>query len=177
MSMSLNSILQSLKTPVPSASGYITNGLGARQVHDVFFTDQLGAAVRGRMEFTFGRWKATTAVSGAPVAVTYDATYGHFCFTTVYAAALVTSFGGITVTAVSHAAGTFGWVQTGGMNAVTIANTGAIAAGARFEHNGSGVTVKTLASAVNTFGFLQGVASAGDGTIPVGAAILDRGRW
>lgn len=172
-----NSVWNELAKVVSTTEYNKLPGLGAKYVRDWYFTDAAGNVRKAQVTFTFGRFMATVAAAGVPIAVTYDATYGPHVYTGTYAAKHVTNFGGISITANSFVAGNNGWIQTGGPNIVGVLNTGAIADGARVEHNGSGSSVKTIATAINGFGKYTGPAIAGDGTIPAGCLILEQGRF
>lgn len=145
--------------------------IGAVATLDFWWTDANSILHKAKIVLAHFRALAAIAGAGIPVLRSYNSTYG-VGVTGTYAAADVTNVVGITIAATSYAAGDGIWVQVGGPNYVGVANTGAIAAGARVEHNGSGTTVKTVATDANTFA-QNTIAAAGNGTLPVGSLIIN----
>jgi hypothetical protein len=127
-------------------------------------------------EFVFGRFNEACAVTGAPVALTYDATRGIWVFTITYAAALAYSYGGLTLSN-GYAQGDYGYVQVKGPNVVTVQSNAAMTAGLQVQKDtGANNKVIEIANAT-TADHLKGFAilhkaQGGAGTIGVGEMSL-----
>lgn len=148
--------------------------IGSSATLDVYWTDAGSVKHKAKIGLVLLRALEAFAVTGGiPVALSYNATYGRGAAFT-YAAANVADYFGLTLTySTAPAAGDLIWVQFAGPNYVLVAAAGAIASLARVEHNGSGTSVKTLATLGNTFAKLTGVALGGAGNIPAGDLWLD----
>src|SRR5262245_6668846 len=102
---------------IASADGPTAWPLGAKYTKEFSWTDANSITMRALVTYTFVRFSAASSASGSPFALGYHSTYG-VSGTTTYAAAYITAFCGITITANAYSAGDYGWVQTGGPNTV-----------------------------------------------------------
>lgn len=143
--------------------------LGSTASLDIYWTDAGSVKHKGKILLVLQRCLEAFAVTGGiPVALSYNATYGRGIVDT-YAAADLTHYFGFTLTYSSApAAGDMIWVQCGGPNYVAVGGIGAISSLGNVQHNTANQTVKAATDFDNAFCFLQGVAMAGDGTIPAG---------